>query len=226
MSFAQSDAYLGVVLEAADAWPVPGPWIDDQVRTPLRIDRHPLRRHNAHQRVVHGASELPSIEHHLAVEVENRGHALGGVLDVVVAALSQRVPEQDRALGEVQRIVVPASPPCPRGGRLLSVGEVVAESLFHALREPFVGELGALLEYDRDLGGDVLAASQLRAGIHDCSSRKALPAACRVDDIPVRTNLRSMLFLEKRGDLDAGQRLWCAATSRLARGGARLRLSG
>ena len=52
MALAQRDAYLRVVLEAADAGTVAGARVDDHVGTPLGIDVTPFGRDDAHQRVV------------------------------------------------------------------------------------------------------------------------------------------------------------------------------
>ena len=115
MALAQRDADLRVVLEAADAGAVAGARVDDDVGAPLRIDRHALRRHDAHQRVVDRPLERAAVEHHLVVEVQDRRLAGALVLDEVVAALAHRVPEQHRALREIDRVFVAGLSTCAQG---------------------------------------------------------------------------------------------------------------
>jgi hypothetical protein len=52
MAGLQCDADLAVGLEAADARPVPGARVDNDERTPPRIDIDSLRRDDARERVV------------------------------------------------------------------------------------------------------------------------------------------------------------------------------
>ena len=49
MAGLEGDADLAVGLEAGDAGAVPGAWIDDDERTPLRVDVDALRRNDARQ---------------------------------------------------------------------------------------------------------------------------------------------------------------------------------
>ena len=88
--------------------PMPGPW-------PARgsmmmngrsavVDGDVARRNDAQQRVVARPLERARVGEHLGIVVEQ--HRLAGalVLDPLVAALAQRVPEQQRALRGVDRI--------------------------------------------------------------------------------------------------------------------------
>src|SRR5690606_6871367 len=90
------------------------------------------------------------------------------VLDEVVAALAQRVPEEDRPLGEIDTIAVPRA---PGGGgiRVSRAGDqrdVLRLHLLHTLRVVLLRNLHALLEQDRDLGRDVVALRELLGYVH------------------------------------------------------------
>src|SRR6516164_3631373 len=100
MTVANRDTDLRIVLEAADPGPVTRARIDDHVRTPLRIDGDAFWRHDPHQCVVDGPREMAAVDHRLVVEVQYRRHAGLAALVHYVAALAQRVPEQNRALRE------------------------------------------------------------------------------------------------------------------------------
>ena len=110
MAFVQRHADLRIVLEAADAGTVAAARVDDHVRAALGIDRHALRRNDAQQRVVDRTLERAPVHHDLVVEAQHRRQSLPLVLDEVVAALAQRVPEQDGALREVDAVLRAASP--------------------------------------------------------------------------------------------------------------------
>ncbi|MNR07637.1 hypothetical protein D3C85_1237650 [compost metagenome] len=103
----QGHADLGVVLEAADAWAVPGARVEDQVGAPRRVHLDPGRRHDAQQRVVDRPLEGAPVQLRLVVEMQQRRLALLQVLQIVVAALAQGVPEQQRALGNVDGVAIP-----------------------------------------------------------------------------------------------------------------------
>jgi hypothetical protein len=107
----QGDTDLGVFLEAADAGTVAGPRVDDDVGPELVVDLDAPRRHDAHERVIDRALERAAICQHFVLVCEHRRLARFLVLDEVVAALAQRVPEQRRALREVDR-VLPGVVPC------------------------------------------------------------------------------------------------------------------
>ena len=62
MAGLEGDADLAVGLEAADARAVPGARIDDDERTPRRIDLNALRRNDAHERVVDRPFERAAID--------------------------------------------------------------------------------------------------------------------------------------------------------------------
>ena len=89
---------LGILLEPADARPVPGPRVDDHEGAASRIDLAPGRREDPHESIVHRLIECPAVRNGLPIEIEERRLAGLLVLEPVVAALAQGVPEQDGAL--------------------------------------------------------------------------------------------------------------------------------
>ena len=94
----ERDADFGVLLEAADARTVSRARIDDDERAQRVVDAHAARRNDSHQRVVDRALERSCVGEHLPLVIEERRLAGGLVREIVVAALTQRVPEQHRAL--------------------------------------------------------------------------------------------------------------------------------
>ena len=172
VAFAQRHADLRIVLEAADPGTMTGARIDDDVRAPLRIHRHALRRQDPHQRVVDRTLELAPVQHDLVVEVQQRRLAAALVLAVVVAALAQRVPEQDRPLREIHRVVVALGPEFPRRLRVgHQVGHVVVPRARHPIAIMLLGDFRAPLEELGDLGRDVVAALRLLDGVHEGASK-------------------------------------------------------
>ena len=113
MPFVQRHSDLRIVLEAADARTVASARVDDHVRAALGIHRHALWRNDAQQRVVDRTLERAPVHHDLVVEAQHRRQSLPLVLDEVVAALAQRVPEQDGALREVDAVSRAALPRVP-----------------------------------------------------------------------------------------------------------------
>ena len=103
-------ANLRIVLEATDAGAVPAARVDDHVRAALGVHRDALWRNDAQQRVVDRTLERAPVHHDLVVEAQHRRQSLALVLDEVVAALAQRVPEQDGALREVDTVSRAACP--------------------------------------------------------------------------------------------------------------------
>ncbi len=91
-------AHFGIELEATDARPMPGARINHHHRPRLRIDRQAGRRLQAQQRVVARLRQVVAIEHQFMIELEQRWRALLQVLQVVVAAIEQRIEEQEAAL--------------------------------------------------------------------------------------------------------------------------------
>jgi hypothetical protein len=102
---AQRDADLAVGLEAADARAMAGARVDDDEGPHLRVGRGAASgRLDAHQRVVAAARQRPPVHQHLPVE-DQHGRAAGLLmLDEGVPGAAHRVPEQDGALGRVDRV--------------------------------------------------------------------------------------------------------------------------
>ena len=94
----QGNADLALGLEAADARPVPGARIDDDERTLPGVDLHAARRDDADQDIVDRPRQLAAVHHELGLELQDVGRRLGIVRGIVLAALSQDIEEQDRAL--------------------------------------------------------------------------------------------------------------------------------
>ena len=159
MALAQRDAHLRVVLEAADAGAVAGARVDDDVGPPFRVYRYALRRNDAHQRVVDRLLERAAIQYRLVVEMEKRRFPGALVLHEDVAALAQRVPEEHRALREIERVIVAGFPHAPRGYRQLGRFSRLAglRGIAHARGEPVLRHLQPLLEqhpaFCRQIGG-------------------------------------------------------------------------
>ena len=168
MTLAQRDADLRVVLEAADTRAVPGARVDDHVGSPLRVDAHALRRHDAHQRIVDRTGELPAVNDHLVVEMQDRRQSRTVVLDEIVATLAQRIPEQDRALREIGRVGVPVRPGLGWRDRLQrNAGHAVDTGLGEPLAKMLLCDLGSLLIQLRDLVRDFVASCDLRGCVHE-----------------------------------------------------------
>jgi hypothetical protein len=81
-----------------------GAWINDDEGAMLRVCLDASGWGDLDEGIVRGPLELTGISNHFPVEIQQRRLAGFFVLDPVVAALAQRVPEQDRALGEVEPI--------------------------------------------------------------------------------------------------------------------------
>ena len=158
----QRHADLRIVLEAADAGAVAAARVDDHVGAALGIHRHALGRNDAQQRVVDRPLERAPVHDHLVVEAQHRRQSLPLVLDEVVAALAQRVPEQDRALREVNGVLRAARPELPRQHRIRrQLGDPALACVLHPLAEALQREPRAGLQHLRDLRRHVVALGKL-----------------------------------------------------------------
>ncbi|MNY37528.1 hypothetical protein D3C86_1720970 [compost metagenome] len=87
--------------------------------------------------------------------------ALLQVLQIVVAALAQGVPEQQRALGKVDAVAIPVvvqPPGIDQPGR--RSGQFLLEGLAHSCREVLLSDGAAFVQDLAGLDGDILAACQ------------------------------------------------------------------
>jgi hypothetical protein len=99
------DADLALLLEAADAGAVPGARIHHHERPLLRVDGLACLGVDPDERVVDRSLELAPVHDHLVVERQHRRLAGPVVLDRLIAALAQHVPEQDGALAGVDPVI-------------------------------------------------------------------------------------------------------------------------
>ncbi|MCE3250881.1 MAG: hypothetical protein K0R41_4706, partial [Geminicoccaceae bacterium] len=130
-------ADLALLLEAADAGAMPGARVDDHERPLRRIAGLAPPGLDAHERVVHRSLELTTVDHHLVVEDQHGRLAGLVVLDRLVAALSQHVPEQDRALAGIDPVVPGVlGDGGGRPRRLAHLGDGLAPGLRERLRQP------------------------------------------------------------------------------------------
>ena len=108
-------ADLRVLLESADARPCParGSMMTNGRSSGSTIPAGGLI---CTKRVIRGPFEPAGVRDHLPLEVQERRLAGLLVLQPVVAALAQRVPEQDRALHEVEAIGLRVPPEIQRRG--------------------------------------------------------------------------------------------------------------
>jgi hypothetical protein len=96
---------FAVGLEAANARSMARARVHYDERPPTRLDGYALRRHDAHEAIIDRALERAAVDDELRLVIEDIRHSLGHMLAVLIAALAQDVPKQNRALGCVDRIV-------------------------------------------------------------------------------------------------------------------------
>ena len=105
MACSKGDADLTIRLEAADSRPMAGARIDDHEWTFLRIDRGALRLANADEAVIDRPVQRPAVHYELEIEGENMRRRARGMLAILIAALTQYIEEQHRALRGIDPIV-------------------------------------------------------------------------------------------------------------------------
>ncbi len=105
MAGCKDDPDLTVGLHAADARAMPGARIEHDERPLSWVEFDPHRRQDANEAVIDGALELAPSHHQFEFEVQDVRNLLGGMFEVVVAALAQDVEEKDRALPRVDPII-------------------------------------------------------------------------------------------------------------------------
>ena len=104
MSRAKRDTHFGIGLEPANARTMPRTRVDDDEWTQRVVDLDAGRRNDANERVVDRPPESAAVRKYLVFVCEQRWLAGALVLDVIISALTQRVPKQRGALNEVERV--------------------------------------------------------------------------------------------------------------------------
>ena len=145
--------------------------VDDDVGAPLRIDRHAFGRDDAHERVVDRPRQLAPVDDGLVREVQDRRHPRARVLEEVVAALAQRVPEQDGPLRGVGRVLGPLRPRGQRGRGLRRDlrGELRAGRV-HPFAIVLLREFDPLLQQLGDLAREFVAVGGEPGGVQGHAS--------------------------------------------------------
>ena len=105
MTCRKRDADLAVVLHASDPRAVAGARVENDKRSLVPFDRGPFGRDDAHQRVVDGARQRAPVEHQLDVEAEHVRRLARIMLEIIVAALTQYIEQQNRALPRIDPIL-------------------------------------------------------------------------------------------------------------------------
>ena len=140
--------------------------------------------------------------------MQHRGQALPRALDEIVAALADRVPEQDRALRGVGGVRVPIAPQLHarrRIGRELADAVRVVRFL-QLLGELLLRDLRAFLEKHRDFRGDILASCHLVADVHGNPFRIGVSVTQRRNrrrDHFVRSHIPRLYISRHRSETDA-----------------------
>jgi hypothetical protein len=157
---AQGHADLRVVLEAADPGAVAGTRIDDDVRSPFWVQLDIRRGEHPQERIVDRMLEAPPVHHGLVLKVQERWMAGALVLEIIVAAAAQRVPEEHRAFCGVERVLGPRLPDVDRGGRRPWPGRKFARDAHEPRAVTLVRGPQSIGKDLGDLGRDMAHAGQ------------------------------------------------------------------
>src|SRR5208337_416576 len=84
----ERDTDLAVLLHPADAGPLARARVEDNKWLLLRVDLNAGRRQNPDEPVIHRPRQIAPVHDGLEPEAKNAGDLLGGLLEVVVAALA------------------------------------------------------------------------------------------------------------------------------------------
>ena len=93
MASIEDHADLAVGFETADTRSMTRARIDDDERSPLLIDLNIRRWNDSHERVIHWAFELATVDDKFCFKVQNMRSGLGLMLAKLVAALTHDIPE-------------------------------------------------------------------------------------------------------------------------------------
>ena len=117
MARTQGDADLAVRFEAADARSMSRARVNDNEGPLFGINLDALRRHDPDQSIIGRARQRTAVHYEFIREVEDvRCQALF-LLAVLVPPLPQDVPEENRALGEIDRVLHGVGPDVAAEGR-------------------------------------------------------------------------------------------------------------
>ena len=106
-------------LEASDARPLAGTRVDHDHRPLGLVDHRALRRHDAHQRIVHRSRQAGSLQDDLVVVDQHGVDRPRRHLRLLIAGLPENVEEDERTLPEIGRVVAGSAEPvvqCPGKG--------------------------------------------------------------------------------------------------------------
>ena len=101
---AQGDADLRIILEAADAGALSGTRVDDHIGALALPHGYAVRRADADERVIDRPAQLAPVHDHLVIEDQDGRAARSDMRDIAVATLAQHIPEEDRALPEIDAV--------------------------------------------------------------------------------------------------------------------------
>ena len=104
MSRLEGNTDFAVGLEAADSRPMSGARVDDDEGAARRVDFDPLRRDNTCEDVVDRPLEGTPVKHELRFVIEDVWGRILQTLAILIAALAQHVPEEQRPLRRIGRI--------------------------------------------------------------------------------------------------------------------------
>ena len=96
---------LAVVLHATDAGAMPGARVEHDEWPLVRFDRVAFGRDDAHQRVIHRPRQRTAIDQNLGFKAQYMGRRPRIVLDAIVAALTQYIEQEDRALACIDPVI-------------------------------------------------------------------------------------------------------------------------
>ena len=84
---------------------MPGPRVDHHEGAFLHVKEHAFRRFDPCEPIVDRPFKLPSIDQNLGLETKHIRYLHSLVLVILVAALPQYVPEENRPLPEIRPVI-------------------------------------------------------------------------------------------------------------------------
>ena len=104
MTGLQRNADFTVGFETTNTRAMPGARVHDNEGSQLRIDFNACGRDNPHEAIVYRTIERTSVDDQLNFVVEHMRSSLRHVFAILVSALTHHIPEQNSALGSVDRV--------------------------------------------------------------------------------------------------------------------------